>query len=54
MDKVKIRKELIKYTENLKEIRKLKLSTGKSEEQRTKDIQIIKSKIEELKKMLEE
>lgn len=54
MDKIKVRKELIKYTENLKEIRSLKLTDLKSEENRTRDIKIIEEKIKKLKKELEE
>lgn len=54
VDKIKTRKELIKYTENLKEIRKLKLTDAKTEQQRTRDINIIKDKIKNLKRQLEE
>lgn len=54
MNKLKIRKDLIKYTENLKEIKRLKLSNSKVEENITRDIKIIEEKIEKLKKELEE
>lgn len=54
MNKLKIRKDLIKYTENLKEIKRLKLSNSKVEQNITRDIKIIEEKIEKLKKELEE
>lgn len=54
MNKIKTRKDLIKYTENLKEIKRLKLTDGKARENITRDIEIIKAKIEKLKKELEE
>ena len=53
MDKIKTRKELIKYTENLKEIRNLKLADSKAEANRSRDIKIIEKKIKNLKKKLE-
>ena len=48
VDKIKTRKDLIKYTENLK------LTNIKAEQQRTRDINIIKDKIKKLKNQLEE
>ena len=54
MDKIKARKELIKYIENLKEIRSLKIIDSKAEANRSRDIKIIEAKIEKLKKELEE
>lgn len=54
VDKIKTRKDLIKYTENLKEIKNLKLTNIKAEQQRTRDINIIKDKIKKLKNQLEE
>ena len=53
MDKIKTRKELIKYTENLKEIRNLKLTDSKAEANRSRDIKIIEKKIKNLKEKLE-
>lgn len=52
MEKVRLRKELIKYLENLKKLKQLNVSTRTEKSNRFRDMTICKSKIIKLEEKL--
>ena len=54
MEKCEIRKKILEYERNLKKLREVKVEGAKEKIRQVKDAEIIKDKIKNLKRQLEE